>query len=108
MWRDYVGHKFLHENGFDKNDFTLFKFVSSWAVCGFREENNVTRHCSESDCAVCYFTNDMKVELGRRVKYLLEVGRVRYLEDNGYKNVRLITYVDASVTPENTLIMAQK
>jgi len=45
-------------------------------------------------------------QLGRMCKRLLDTGRLRYLAQHGY-SVRLQTYVDEIVSPENMLIVAQ-
>ena len=38
---------------------------------------------------------------------MLDEGRVRYLREHaGFEDVRLVTYVDGAVTPENVLIVA--
>jgi len=43
---------------------------------------------------------------GRRAKDLLDHGRAAYLQQAGF-DARLTTYVDASVTPENVLVVAK-
>jgi tRNA:m4X modification enzyme len=45
-------------------------------------------------------------QLGRMCKRLLDTGRLHYLAQHGY-SVRLQTYVDEIVSPENMLIVAQ-
>jgi len=47
-----------------------------------------------------------RAHTARRAKDLLDYGRARFLRSHGF-DVRLCTYVDASVTPENVLIVAQ-
>ena len=45
-------------------------------------------------------------ELGRMCKRLLDTGRLHYLEAHGY-SARLQAYVEESVSPENTLLLAE-
>lgn len=44
-------------------------------------------------------------EIGRMCKRLLDTGRLRYLEQHGFKNCRLQMYVSEQVTPENVLLV---
>ena len=48
-----------------------------------------------------------RADTGRRAKDLLDEGRAAFLRTQGF-DARLCTYVDASVTPENVLIVAQE
>ena len=48
-----------------------------------------------------------RADAGRRAKDLLDHGRAEYLRGHGFKDARLVPYVDASVTPENVLIVAR-
>ena len=39
---------------------------------------------------------------------MLDLGRVAFLRSHGYRNARLVRYVDASVSPENVLVVATR
>lgn len=47
------------------------------------------------------------LELGRRAKAILEIGRADWLESVGYET-KVIEYVPPEVSPENLLILAVK
>ena len=46
-----------------------------------------------------------QADVGRRAKDVLDEARAEYLRSHGFE-ARLSTFVDASVTPENALIVA--
>ena len=49
-----------------------------------------------------------RADAGRRAKDVLDLGRVAFLRSHGYRNARLVRYVDASVSPENVLVVATR
>ena len=46
-----------------------------------------------------------KEEIGTMCKFLLDEGRVRFLEAAGFTTTRIIEYVPHQVTPENRLLL---
>ena len=38
---------------------------------------------------------------------LLDYGRCEYLKENGFKKIKLIQYIDSSITKENFLILTK-
>ena len=41
------------------------------------------------------------------MKILIDYGRCEYLKKNGFKNTKLIKYIDSNITKENFLILSQ-
>jgi hypothetical protein len=64
--------------------------MSSWAVAGGKKMGTGDRELSE---------------IGVCCKHLIDLGRARRLRALGY-DTRLVLYVDAGVSPENTLLIA--
>ena len=50
---------------------------------------------------------DKNYTIGKKIKILLDYGRCNYLKNSGFKDVKLIQYIDASITKENFLILAK-
>ena len=48
-----------------------------------------------------------QADVGRRAKDVLDEARAEYLRSHGFE-ARLSTFVDASVTPENVLLVARR
>ena len=46
-------------------------------------------------------------EIGKKMKLLIDYGRTEFLKKNGFKNVKLIQYIDSNITKENFLILSQ-
>ena len=43
---------------------------------------------------------------GKKIKNILDYGRIKFLAENGIKNVKYVEYVDSKITKENNLILA--
>ena len=63
--------------------------------------------CRISSRGVVASDSSERADTGRRAKDLLDEGRLRFLRSHGY-TARLVTYVEADVTPENVLIVATR
>ena len=87
----YVGHKYLESEGFAKDEFPILCKIASWATCGIKQSNT-----SED--------GDREM-VGRKVKTLLNWGRLEYLKSFGFK-CRLVHYTDINTTLENMCITA--
>merc|ERR1712228_648392 len=74
-----------------KKEFDAIRTMSSWAIDGRRDDEN-------SD----------HTQLGIMCRNLMDNARVHFLKQNGFKNVKLIKYIDSSVTKENVLLIASK
>ena len=82
----YCNFKMFHDFNINKEEFNLMTRMSSWAT--LKEE-------------------DKNYTIGKKIKILLDYGRCNYLKNSGFKDVKLIQYIDASITKENFLILAK-
>lgn len=87
----YVGHKYLQEEGFTKDDFPILCKIASWATCGIK----LNKASEDSEREI----------LGRKVKTLLNQGRLEYLKSFGFDG-RLVHYTTTDITLENQAIVA--
>uniref|UniRef100_A0A8R1DPB7 tRNA:m(4)X modification enzyme TRM13 n=2 Tax=Caenorhabditis japonica TaxID=281687 RepID=A0A8R1DPB7_CAEJA len=95
---EYGGHKFLETWRMnDEESFSALRYVASYATNGAKEGENL------EGWKALY----SPLELGRRAKAILEIGRAEWLESCGYET-RVIEYVPSEVSPENLLILAMK
>lgn len=86
-WGAYPARDFLHD------------------ALGVADPARFGQLCRLSSRGVDAFDASEGASGGRRAKDLLDEGRARFLRAHGY-DVQLVQYVDASVTPENALIVA--
>ena len=85
-WRSYPNRPFL-------------------ADLGFTSAADFDALCRVSSRGVDPHDRSERARTGRLAKDLLDWGRAEFLRAAGYRTVRLHTYVDASVSPENVLII---
>ena len=83
----YCNYKLFENYNFNKEDFNLMTRISSWGTLKEEEEKNY--------------------KSGKKVKMLLDYGRCKYLKENGFQKVKLIQYIDSSLTKENFLILTK-
>ena len=83
----YCNYKLFENYNFNKEDFNLMTRISSWGTLKEEEEKNY--------------------KSGKKVKMLLDYGRCEYLKENGFQKVKLIQYIDSSLTKENFLILTK-
>ena len=83
----YCNYKLFENYNFNKEDFNLMTRISSWGTLKEEEEKNY--------------------KIGKKVKMLLDYGRCEYLKENGFQKVKLIQYIDSSLTKENFLILTK-
>ncbi len=89
-YSQYVGHKYLEQEGFSKDEFPILCKIASWATCGI-----IKKDTEESE----------RESIGRKVKTLLNWGRLQYLNDFGF-NCKLVQYTNKDSTLENMCIVA--
>ncbi|CAI2353380.1 unnamed protein product [Caenorhabditis sp. 36 PRJEB53466] len=95
---EYGGHEFLQKWEMDDEaSFSALRYVASFATNGAAETTEQTGWKSIHS----------PLELGRRAKAILEIGRAEWLERVGFET-RVIQYVPPEVSPENLLILATK
>jgi len=51
-------------------------------------------------------TQSEHFKLGKKIKYILDRGRCEYLKQHGFKNIKIVEYIDSTFTKENTLVIA--
>ena len=88
-WKSYVGKEFFHKHGLGAAEFDALRKASSWAVSGR----------SDDDFAA-------KAQLGKLAKLFIDEGRMHACRAAGLRT-ELTKYVEASQTPENTLLLAR-
>ncbi len=76
------------------------KLLTSWALV-FRESETEVQDIKNQ----FGMTGRERAVVGMHCKRLIDLGRVEYLNNNGY-NAKLVYYCDAKVTPENVMLIA--
>ncbi|NXL90262.1 TRM13 enzyme, partial [Alectura lathami] len=125
-WTHYVGREFFRSVGLGPREFHYFQRMSSWATCGMREtitkgstneeseddSNNTEEHdqaYSKTECGSDtlqgLLTVEERKEIGSLCKLLIDHGRIKYLQQRGYK-AALQYYTDSAVSLENVLLTA--
>ena len=82
----YCNYELFQNFGFSKEDFNLMTRISSWGTLKEEEKN---------------------YKIGKKMKLLIDYGRCEFIKKNGFKNVKLIQYIDSNITKENFLILSQ-
>lgn len=97
---------------YDEFFFALTKLVS-WATSGERNGENIQEQENDEVQEDDHFTSlprNKRVKLGLKARYIIDMGRLRYLQDklgDNYK-VELFKYADKSITLENSVLIATK
>ncbi|XP_012285163.1 tRNA:m(4)X modification enzyme TRM13 homolog [Orussus abietinus] len=94
-YNTYVGTEYLSNCRFTPKEFQMLCSIASWATCGSRRD--------DIDSSL---PNDRE-DIGRRVKILLNWGRLEYLKTLGF-HCQLLYYVPTDVSLENMCIIATK
>lgn len=101
----YTGKKFLETSGFTPDDFTILCSIASWATCGFSKIHK------NMDSSIDQITQKMEFDrkelIGRKVKSLLNWGRIEYLKNLGFQS-NLYFYTSRDVSLENVCVVATK
>ncbi|CAL7935564.1 unnamed protein product [Xylocopa violacea] len=104
----YVGKAFLEQCGFTSNEFTVLCSIASWATCGSSLSKATKISSAENTRTnVKTLTTREREEIGRKVKSLLNWGRLEYLRSVGFQS-NLIYYTTTDVSLENMCIIATK
>jgi tRNA:m4X modification enzyme len=101
-YNQYVGKDQLNQLKLvtSEQQFNLLKHISTWAVCGFRPKLSIDNQQQQLS-----YEDERKTIVGQKAKALIEFGRIQYLIDRMGFRVHLCRYIDASVSPENLLIV---
>ncbi|KAF9988031.1 hypothetical protein BGZ65_000205 [Modicella reniformis] len=124
----YPNQEFLKEIDISPKEFVYLTRMSSWAVCvnSTKSENSSGPSSTSSDSLIAEDdehnvgtgkeleelgshlpTLDFQARerLGQQCKRLLDIGRVRYLQEHGF-DAELVYYVDKETSLENLALMA--
>ena len=104
-WNDYVNKEFFRKGGFSPSDFNAMLRMSSWGTCGFGRQKTSAHAGPGLQASEESIPDSEKIAIGQRCKMLLDVGRILYLQDAGFK-CEIVRYVDGALTPENRLLVA--
>uniref|UniRef100_A0A8C3BXI8 tRNA:m(4)X modification enzyme TRM13 n=1 Tax=Cairina moschata TaxID=8855 RepID=A0A8C3BXI8_CAIMO len=122
-WTHYVGREFFQSVGLGPVEFHYFQRMSSWATCGMRETitstseesedhaNNTEEHDQPYSKAESGFDTlqglpvEERKEIGALCKLLIDHGRIKYLQQRGYR-ATLQYYTESAVSLENVLLTA--
>lgn len=111
-WVSYTGKLFFQENSFNVDDFIIMCGMASWATCGTglsRTEKHINvdnLRQNERDIEIGLSRSE-KEEVGRRSKIILNWGRLKYMEQQGF-SCKLHYYVNTSISLENVCIVFVK
>jgi len=83
----FCNFKLFQDYDFSEEEFNMMTRISSWST--LKDEN------------------DKNFTLGKKIKTLLDYGRCKYLENNGFKEVKLIEYIGLDITKENVILIAK-
>ncbi|XP_057334873.1 tRNA:m(4)X modification enzyme TRM13 homolog [Microplitis mediator] len=100
----YVGKKYLKECGFTPEEFPILCSIASWATCGTgknRQSNSTDKESSED------MKRERRESIGRKVKSLLNWGRIKYLDSMGFDS-KLYYYTRLEVSLENMCVVATR
>eukprot|EP00075_Anas_platyrhynchos_P029586 XP_027318839.1 tRNA:m(4)X modification enzyme TRM13 homolog isoform X2 [Anas platyrhynchos] len=122
-WTHYVGREFFQSVGLGPVEFHYFQRMSSWATCGMRETvtstseesedhaNNTEEHDQPYSKTESGFDTlqglpvEERKEIGALCKLLIDHGRIKYLQQRGYR-ATLQYYTESAVSLENVLLTA--
>lgn len=122
-WTHYVGREFFQSVGLGPIEFHYFQRMSSWATCGMRETvtstseesedhaNNTEEHDQPYSKTESGFDTlqglpvEERKEIGALCKLLIDHGRIKYLQQRGYR-ATLQYYTESAVSLENVLLTA--
>ncbi|GMR59265.1 hypothetical protein PMAYCL1PPCAC_29460, partial [Pristionchus mayeri] len=99
---EYTGSRFLScQLGISTMEhFAALRHVATWATCGMDEKE-------EDGDDERKWSSSWKRRRGRLAKAAIEIGRAKAIEERGF-HVRVVRYVEETVSPENLLILAKK
>ncbi|KAL0482305.1 tRNA:m(4)X modification enzyme TRM13 [Acrasis kona] len=93
---------YIKRYNISEQDFEYIKLLTSWGI-GFRDGIDNKKH--DQLPSKIDLTADERCKVGEQCKRIIDMGRIEYLNHNGY-NSNLIYYCDKNVSPENVLLMA--
>nr|XP_033330164.1 tRNA:m(4)X modification enzyme TRM13 homolog isoform X1 [Megalopta genalis] len=107
----YVGKHYLEQCGFTSSEFPILCSIASWATCGSISSRLHADSDKEHNLKVTRYTKSLtsseRETIGRKVKTLLNWGRLEFLNSIGFE-CKLVYYTTTNVSLENMCIIATK
>lgn len=100
IWKDYTGINTFKEFGFDGSAFEQLTKFSSWALLDIKNPDRVGNEYS--------LNIEEKISVGRKVKRLIDYGRMKFINESLGMKCELKYYCDLSTSPENCVLLAYK
>ncbi|KAJ3337636.1 tRNA:m4X modification enzyme, partial [Kappamyces sp. JEL0680] len=95
----YINPAYLAQLGIDKPEFELLKRISTWGICGQRDDKEDAEHWTGMGFQA-------RESLGLQAKRILDAGRLRYVvEAMGAKKAELVYYIDRMYSGENVALL---
>ncbi|TMW68371.1 hypothetical protein Poli38472_005839 [Pythium oligandrum] len=98
QWEDYSNPEFFLAQGFSAQEFPLLKGMTSWATCAMQATGDTVEQ-------VLGITKSDRAILGRKIKRILDAGRIDYLKRLGLQT-QLVHYCEVDDSVENCLLLA--
>jgi len=89
---DYLRNALNLSGELSAQQFDWIRAMSSWDIDGDYDEQAMNEH----------------FEMGHICRRLMDEGRVQWIKEMGFKNVRLVQYCARDVSKENVLLLASK
>lgn len=116
QFENYAGREFWESLGLTDRDFALCIVLSTWALCGRREqdtddddgdeEHGILDKEDTNESHWSGMTFEEREILGAQCKRVIDIGRVKFIEKLGFE-AGLVHYVGKDITPENCLLWAK-
>ncbi|XP_078042850.1 tRNA:m(4)X modification enzyme TRM13 homolog isoform X3 [Augochlora pura] len=107
----YVGKQYLEQCGFISSEFPILCSIASWATCGSISSRLHADSDKQNNPKVTRYTKNLtsseRETIGRKVKTLLNWGRLEFLNKIGFE-CKLVYYTTTNVSLENMCIIATK
>ncbi|XP_046607180.1 tRNA:m(4)X modification enzyme TRM13 homolog [Neodiprion virginianus] len=110
----YVGKDYLEKTcGFRPSEFSILCSIASWATCGSgksrsaKSTENDNGSVGDQNGSDSVSPLQKRESIGRKVKALLNWGRVEYLKNAGF-DCQLINYTSTDVSLENMCIVSSR
>ncbi|XP_012261766.2 tRNA:m(4)X modification enzyme TRM13 homolog [Athalia rosae] len=110
----YVGHDYLAKTcEFLPEEFSILCSIASWATCGSGKSRTLTaaEEKTENEAVKDSLHSEGRQQkretIGRKVKTILNWGRVEYLKTAGF-NCELVNYISTDISLENMCIIATR
>ena len=109
-WKAYVNKRFLKAHGIGRRQFSILKRLASWCVDSHGGGRAPSTAADEEDGLSRWgYPPAERARIGTAVKRFLDTGRAQWLTQQrggpAATEASLVSYVEASITPENRLVV---